>query len=72
MNTENFLEVTTIDRNIACISKSSIALMEGNSNIGTVITLKEKRQDGTQIVLNCVDGYTNLKIELNRFEKMIP
>ncbi len=58
--------------NIAYISKSSIALIEGNSNLGIVVTLKEKRPDGSQITLNCKEHYTTVKTNLNQFEKMKP
>ena len=72
MHTENFLDLTTTDGVSVCIAKSSIALIEGNQNSISIITLKEKRADGTQIILSVNYFYTNLKIELNRWEKMTP
>ena len=72
MHTENFLELTVYGTYPACVAKTSIALIEDKGNNGTLVTLKEKRPDGSQIVLQCVNSYTELKIQINNYEKLTP
>lgn len=60
MHTENFLNLTTVNGNNVSIAKTSIALVEDNGGQQTTITLKEKRQDGKQIVLTVLSFYMTI------------
>ncbi len=72
MSTENFLEITIKSTGrLAAIAKTSIAAIE-DTGIGCIVTLKEKRKDGTQISFEVQKSYVELKIELNRWEKENP
>jgi hypothetical protein len=72
MNTENFLElITTNPTATVCVAKTSIAAIE-DKGIGCLVTLKEKRPDGTQIVFDVNLSYIHLKKEINRWEKLSP
>ena len=72
MNTENFLELITNNPNrTVCIAKTSIAAIE-DKGIGCIVTLKEKRPDGTQIWFDVSLSYVHLKSEINKWEKIAP
>lgn len=72
MNTENFLELMTSNPTANVhVAKTSIAAIE-SSSIGCVVTLKEKRPDGTQIVFNVNLPYAHVVNELNKGEKITP
>lgn len=74
MNTENFLELPLESPGImACVSKTSIAAIEDKGpSGGCIVTLKERRTDGTQIVFNVQLAYSHLKSEINKWEKLTP
>jgi len=72
MHTENFLELTVYGTYTACVAKTSIALIEDKGLNGTIVTLKEKRPNGDQIALQCINSYTELKIQINNFERLKP
>ena len=72
MNTEKFLEfITTCPTSTVCISKTSIAAIEVKG-IGCLVTLKERRPDGTQIVFDVNLSYAHLKNEINKWERITP
>lgn len=72
MNTENFLELTTINpiANVH-VAKSSIAAIESTAT-GCIVTLKEKRPDGTQISFNVSLPYNHVVGEIDKWEKTKP
>lgn len=72
MNTENFLELITNNPiRTVCVAKTSVAAIEDNGT-GCIVTLKEKRPDGTQISFDVNLPYAHLKSEINRWEKLTP
>ena len=72
MNTENFLELITSNpvANVH-VAKTSIAAVESTPT-GCLVTLKEKRTDGTQISFNVNLTYAHLVGELDKWEKITP
>ena len=72
MSTENFLELMTINPigNVQ-VAKTSIASIE-STHIGCIVTLKEKRTDGTQISFNVNMTYGSVVGEINKWEKIQP
>ena len=72
MNTENFLELMTINpTSNVLIAKTSIAAIETTST-GCVVTLKEKRKDGLQISFDVALTYNHLIEQINIWEKLSP
>ena len=72
MSTENFLEVTT-ENSMVTIAKSSIALVEQKKDgIGSVIILKEKSGENSQITIHATMDYNQIVSELHKFEKISP
>lgn len=72
MNTENFLELMTTNpiANVH-VAKTSIAAIESTST-GCLVTLKEKRPDGTQISFSVTLTYNHVVGEIDKWEKMTP
>ena len=72
MNTENFLElmITNPITNVH-IAKTSIAAVE-STHTGCIVTLKEKRPDGTQISFNVSMTYSSIVSEIDKWEKIKP
>lgn len=72
MNTENFLELTTTNPiGNAHVAKTSIASIE-SAPVGCIVTLKERRPDGTQISFNVSLPYAHVVSEINKWEKIQP
>lgn len=65
MISNDFIELTLLNKRSVTIAKSSIATIESlNDEEVTLVTLKEKRTDEVNIHFYCINRYFDLKSQL--------